>query len=102
MNWNIRDYIALAGFLVSVGATLISIGALVYALRQVIKDVEVLDMEVGKVKENLKTHEGDKDAHVNHLYMASLRDTIKEVKEGNKEINQKLDSLLKEVYAQKK
>lgn len=101
MEWNARDYISLAVFIITAGGGLIAVGGLIYSLKNVIGEVNDLREQIDTTKEALSKHTADKDAHVNHLYMASLKESIKELKDGNKEINTKLDRIAEKLYERK-
>lgn len=106
MEWNTRDYINLIMFIVVIGGGLISFGGLIHSLRSVVKSVEKLETDVEQVNQKLVDHKGDKEAHVNHLYIGTLARRIDsleaEVKDGNKEINKKLDNIVEKLYERKK
>jgi len=105
MEWNIKDYIFLATFTITLASGLITIGGLIYSLREVIKDVEELRKELLAHKDNLSKHTGDTEAHVNHLHMRSIDSRLGKletsVENGNKRIEEKIDRLSEKLYERK-
>lgn len=90
----IRDYFAIIASLIAIGAVLITAGGLVSAIKRVIADVAKLGVDMETNTKKLHEHIANQDAHVNHLYMKTLEDKISDVKQGNKEMNQKLDKII--------
>ena len=93
----LRDYLMVGGFIITVGSMLIAIGGLVYSLKRVIHDVETIETDMTKLHDDITSHIGDTKSHVNHLYMLALENSIKDVKEGQKETNHKLDRIIEKL-----
>lgn len=94
---DVRTIILIAGFAVSISAILLTAGGLIYQLRKVTTDVDKMKEEVTELNTKITAHIGDNDAHVNHLYMQTLKESVTELKAGNKEIIAKVDRLMEKL-----
>lgn len=70
-----------------------------FAVQRLISDVE-------EVKKEVASHLQDKDAHVNQLYIGTLKDRIDKLEQtvasGHKEISAKIDSKFDQIVARMK
>ena len=101
MDLTLKDWVAVGLFVITVSGGLLTAGGLIYALKSVLHDVNVLKSDIEEVKTSLTAHSSDSDRHVNHLHMSALKENIVELKEGYKEINQKLDRIVEKLYERK-
>jgi phage shock protein A len=97
MEWTIGYTIGLIGLLLTIGGILISVGGLIYSLRTMIQEQRELKKEVEALSEKINTHTADKDAHVNHLYMRMLKESIDKmdtrISEGFQAVGAKFDKI---------
>lgn len=101
MEWHLKDYINLALFFIAVAGILVAVGWYKYALQSVIKSVEGLETDVENLGQKLAKHEGDTDAHVNHLYMRMLKENIDDLKKQSEKNSEKLDRIVEKLYEKK-
>lgn len=94
MVTELKDYFYIIIALIGIGSMLITAGGLVYTIKGVVADVDKLGEKMEIHEKELQHHLANPDMHVNHLYMRTLEDKISDVKQGNKEMNSKLDKII--------
>lgn len=67
---------------------------------------EKIETAVQTLDERLDHHIADNDAHVNHLYMSTIKDHLKKleamVQNGDRRIEERLDKLTEKFYSSQK
>lgn len=108
----LRDYLQIAGFAVTVALGLVGFGGILYSLRRVVEDVKEMEETVEETRTEMHVHHADETKHVNHLYMRELERRITaiesgqtrietEMRDGHKRIEDKLDRLTARIWEHK-
>lgn len=102
----LKDFIALATFVLVISGGLVGFGGVVYSLRRLIEDFQGMEAKVVEIEKTVNAHYADDTKHVNRPYMKLLEARLDKlevaVETGHRRIEDKIDALTDRVAAMKR